>query len=187
MLANLFDNIFISKRIGIFNQSPRLNVGKNLCRVLSPACLHCGPVAVTHVYMALCQQKCLWKGKPVLNWRLLPLWKMRRQSLIQWNFFRTFSRELNILNVLRGKTCAGRAAQWRISLYFHLPSIPGHSAYEANKPLKQEMVTGSGKLSSRPLCGHTKQSITSVWNRGQVCSQKPRSGGGIGISDGYLS
>lgn len=141
------------------------------------------PVAVAHVYVARCQQKCLRKGKPVLHRELTALWKMRRQSLIQWNFFRTFSRELNILNVLRGKTCAGES---RTMTHFTALPLAKHSS----APCARGEWTGlDGRWSEARESFPPASSVVTQngQNRGQVCSQIPCAGGGRGISHGSLT
>lgn len=115
---------------------------------LPPAFLLRSPVA--HIHVALCQQKCLRKGEPVLSTGPTAFVKDEKTKPNTVHFFATFSRALHIVNVLRGKTCIGRASQWRISLYSHLAGIPEHPACEVTNWLSWERATGPGRPASCP-------------------------------------
>lgn len=118
-IQNFFDNIFKSKLVSIFHSGPFV------CWMWGWGIVKC-PLPLLFSSMAqwlwltsvwLCANRNAYGKESLFRVEgCLPLWKTRRQSLIQWNFFRTFSRELNIVNVVRGRTCAGRAAQWHVSL-----------------------------------------------------------------------
>lgn len=122
------------------------------------------------------------KATPVWTEGRRPLWKMRRQSLIQWNFFGTFSRELSILRVRRGNMLSTMTR-------FTARTLAKHSS--APRTLGSESGRARGwaqaQEGSPPApCGCTKGSMTSVWNRGQVCSQLPCSGGGTRMNTRWL-
>lgn len=139
-----------------------LNVGVGDCDVSPPPAFpfH-GPVAVAHVCVALCQQKCLWKGEPVLR-RGLPAFvkdektKPNTVKLLENIFQGTEHCECSTWENMRWESST-------MTRFTHTCQTFQHTLHrKLINWLNQEMVIGSGKLASCPLCGYTKRSITSL-------------------------